>query len=182
MQLELDFSKSRKVIEIPIDLVAIQTLTVLKLKWCQFEISENSPKGLKLLRTLVLMRTKVTKKTLDAIFNNCIHLETLELINCRMFGVLRINAQNNMKFKLLVVYSMLNLLKIFLDAPTLECYKYDGYVRMIDFSRVNVLKEVKLHYNRSYDRHSCNPLAMVIANMRAFMGVHVLATTNIFLE
>ncbi|CAH2047389.1 unnamed protein product, partial [Thlaspi arvense] len=129
--------EAKKVIEFTIDLSAIQTLAVLKLKWCQFEISENSPKGLNLLRMLALMKTKVTKKTLDAIFNNCIHLKTLELINCRM---------------------------------------------MIDFSRVNVLKEVKLHYNRSYDRHSCNPLAMVIANMGAFMGVHVLAATNIFLE
>ncbi|CAH2047479.1 unnamed protein product, partial [Thlaspi arvense] len=170
-ELVLDFSKSKKVLEIPINFWAIETLTVLKLKWCKFEIPINS-----------LLKTKVTKEMIDAIFSNCIHLEMLELIKCSMYGILNINAQNHKKFKSLVVYSMPDLLTIDLDAPTLECYQYDGYVRIVDFSRVNALKEAKLHYNRSYDWHNYNPSAMVIANMGAYVGVHVLATTNIFLE
>lgn len=43
-ELVLDFSKSKKVIEIPIDFSAIETLTVLKLRWCKFQIPDNSPK------------------------------------------------------------------------------------------------------------------------------------------
>ncbi|CAH2070703.1 unnamed protein product, partial [Thlaspi arvense] len=43
-ELVLDFSKSKKVLEIPINFSAIETLTVLKLKWCKFEIPNNSPK------------------------------------------------------------------------------------------------------------------------------------------
>ncbi|ESQ29543.1 hypothetical protein EUTSA_v10024091mg [Eutrema salsugineum] len=178
-ELGLDFSKSKKVIEIPIDFSAIETLTVLELKWCKFKIPDNSPKGLKLLRTLSLMKTKMTKEMIDAIFSNCFHLESLELIKCRMYGTLSINAQNHKKFKSLVVYSMPNLLNVILNAPTLECYKYDGYVIMVDFSKVDALKEAKLHYRW---RYSYNPSALVIANMGAYTGVHVLATTNIFLE
>lgn len=181
-ELELDFSKSRKLLEIPIDFSAIETLTVLKLRWCKFEIPNNSPKGLKLLRTLALMKTKVTKEMIDAIFRNCIHLEALELTQCRMYRTLSINTQNHKKFKSLVVYSMPNIYKIILDAPTLECYKYEGYVRMVDFSKVDALKEAKLHYTRCYDWNYYNPFAMVIANMGVYTRVHVLNTTNIFLE
>ncbi|VVA93882.1 unnamed protein product [Arabis nemorensis] len=180
-ELELDFSKSKKVIEIPVNFSAIETLTVLKLWCCKFQIPDNSLKGLKLLKTLSLMRAEVTKDMIDAIFNNCIYLETLELIKCRMSEVLSINARNHKKFKSLVVYSMPKVLEIVLDAPTLECYNYDGHVRMIDFSSVNALKEAKLlYYNRRYNwRKSYN---MVIANLEPYTGVHVLATTNIFLE
>ncbi|VVA93883.1 unnamed protein product [Arabis nemorensis] len=71
----------------------------------------------------------VTKDMIDAIFKNCIYLETLELIKCGMNEVLSINARNHKKFKSLVVYSMPKVWHIVLDAPTLECYKYDGPVR-----------------------------------------------------
>ncbi|VVA93881.1 unnamed protein product [Arabis nemorensis] len=181
-ELVLDFSKAKKVIEISVDFSAIETLTVLKLRWCKFEIPGNSPKGLRLLKTLELMRTKVTKEMIDAIFNNCIHLESLELFNCRMYGVLNINAQHQKKFKLLVVFSMRNLLHIFVDAPTLECFKYGGYVRSVKFSKVDELKEARLHYNRSNSWPYYNSFKRVIDNMEAYTGVHVLATTNIFLE
>ncbi|VYS49640.1 unnamed protein product [Arabidopsis thaliana] len=117
-ELVLDFSKSRKVMAIPIDFSAVESLQVLKLRWCKFEIPDSSPKGLKLLKTLSLMRTQVMVKTIDAIFNNCIHLESLELIECRMDGILSIRAQNHKKFKSLVVSFMPDLRHIRLDAPT----------------------------------------------------------------
>ncbi|ESQ29296.1 hypothetical protein EUTSA_v10024036mg [Eutrema salsugineum] len=164
-ELVLDFSKSNTVFEIPVDFSAIETLTVLKLGWCKFKIPDNSPKGLKLLKTLVLTKIdRVTKEMIDAIFTNCIHLETFELIKCQMYGILSINARNHKKFRLLVVDSMRNLLDIKLDSPTLKCFKYYGYVRKVDFSRVYAIKEANFHYKRTYTRFQ------------------VLATTNIFLE
>lgn len=181
-ELELDFSKSKRSMEIPVDFSAIQTLTVLKLRWCKFKIPNNSPKGLQLLRTLALMKTKVKQEMIDAIFRNCIHLEMLELISCQLYGVLFINAQHNKKFKSLVMYSNPKLQKIVLNSPTLECFKYGGYVKMVDFSRVNALKEVKLHYSHCHYRNFYNPYDMAIDNMEAYTEVHVLATTNIFLE
>ncbi|ESQ29301.1 hypothetical protein EUTSA_v10024043mg [Eutrema salsugineum] len=183
-ELVLDFSKSKKVANIPVDFSAIETLTVLKLGWCSFKIPDNSLKGLKLLKTLALTKiNELNKDMIDAIFSNCIHLETLELINCLMYGILSINAQNHKKFKSLVVSTMPNLFEIIVDAPTLECYKYDGYCnKMVYFSRVHALKEAKLHYNRSFSWRYSDPSDMLLANMRAYIRVRVLATTNIFLE
>ncbi|CAH2047881.1 unnamed protein product [Thlaspi arvense] len=182
-ELVLDFSKAKKVAEIPVNFSAIKTLIVLKLRWCQFKIPKNSPKGLKLLRTLELMKIQVTEMVIDAIFSNCIHLETLELIECIMYGVLNIKAHNHKKFKSLVVYSMPDLMDIVLDAPTLECYKYDGLVSAVDFSRVDALKEAKLHYKRGNRWGYCDLFEMVHGNMGACIKeVQVFATTNIFLE
>ncbi|KAG2251574.1 hypothetical protein Bca52824_081710 [Brassica carinata] len=145
--IQQNFSKSKKVMDLSIDFSAIETLTILKLRWCKFEIPNNTPKGLRLLRTLALMKSKVTPEMIDAIFSNCIHLEMLELTRCITHGVLSINAHNHKKFKELVLYCMPNRLQIILDAPTLECYKYEGFVRILDFSSVDALKEAKLHYH-----------------------------------
>jgi len=181
-ELTLDFSKSKKVMDLSVDFSAIETLTVLKLRRCKFEIPNNTPKGLRLLRTLALMKSKVTPEMIDAIFSNCIHLETLELTRCITHGVLSINAHNHKKFKELVLYCMPNRLQIILDAPTLECYKYEGFVRILDFSSVDALKEAKLHYIQNYNWRYYDSSNMVLANMVAYTGVHVLSTTNIFLE
>uniref|UniRef100_A0A0D3AAP3 F-box/LRR-repeat protein 15/At3g58940/PEG3-like LRR domain-containing protein n=1 Tax=Brassica oleracea var. oleracea TaxID=109376 RepID=A0A0D3AAP3_BRAOL len=181
-ELTLDFSKSKKVMDLSVDLSAIEALTVLKLRWCKFEIPNNTPKGLRLLRTLALMKSKVTPEMIDAIFSNCIHLETLVLTRWITHGVLSINAHNHKRFKELVLYCMPNRLQIILDAPTLECYKYEGFVRILDFSRVDALKEAKLHYIKNYSWRYYDSSYMVLANMVAYTGVHVLSTTNIFLE
>ncbi|KAG5415306.1 hypothetical protein IGI04_002873 [Brassica rapa subsp. trilocularis] len=181
-ELMLNFSKSKKVMDLSVDFSAIETLTVLNLRWCKFEIPNNTPKGLRLLRTLALMKSNVTPEMIDAIFSNCIHLETLELTRCITHGVLSINAHNHKKFKELVLYCMPNRLQIILDAPTLECYKYEGFVRILDFSKVDALKEAKLHYIQNYNWRYYDSSNMVLANMVAYTGVHVLSTTNIFLE
>uniref|UniRef100_A0A0D3AAP5 F-box/LRR-repeat protein 15/At3g58940/PEG3-like LRR domain-containing protein n=1 Tax=Brassica oleracea var. oleracea TaxID=109376 RepID=A0A0D3AAP5_BRAOL len=149
-ELTLDFSKSKKVMDLCVDFSAIKTLTVLKLRWCKFEIPNNTPKGLRLLRSLALMKSKVTPEMIDAIFSNCFHLET-QMDNAW-------------------------------DAPTLECYKYEEFVRILDFSRVDALKEAKLHYIQNYNWRYYDSSNMVLANMVAYTGVHVLSTTNIFLE
>ncbi|KAL1215946.1 FBD-associated F-box protein [Cardamine amara subsp. amara] len=179
-ELELDFSKSKKVLEIPIDFSAIETLTVLKLRWCKFEIPDNSPKGLKHLKTLSLKRTHVTKKMIDAIFSNCIHLESLELIECRMYGILSIYAQNHKNFKSLVVSSMPNILHLILKAPTLKYYKYDGYIMNVILWIPYALEKAYLHYKRN--RRNYDSSDLVLANMKAYIDVHVLETTPIFLE
>ncbi|ESQ29300.1 hypothetical protein EUTSA_v10023845mg [Eutrema salsugineum] len=182
-ELVLDFSKSRKVANIPVDFSAIEALTVLKLGWCRFKIPDNFLKGLKLLKTLSLTKTgDMNTDMIDAIFSNCIHLETFELINFQMFGTLSINAVNHKKFKSLVVYTMPYLLQIIVDAPTLECFKYDGYCKRVYFSRVHALKEANLHYNRSLYWRYYDPSERVLANMGAYIRVRVLATNNIFLE
>ncbi|CAF2075992.1 unnamed protein product [Brassica oleracea var. botrytis] len=131
---------------------------------------------------LSIMKSKVTPEKIDAIFSNCIHLETLELTRCITHGVLSINAHNHKRFKELVLYCMPNRLQIILDAPTLECYMYEEFVRILDFSRVDALKEAKLHYIQNYSWRYYDSSYMVLANMVAYTGVHVLSTTNIFLE
>ncbi|ESQ29304.1 hypothetical protein EUTSA_v10023885mg [Eutrema salsugineum] len=182
-ELVLDFSKSRKVANIPVDFSGIEALTVLKLGWCRFKIPDNSLKGLKLLKTLSLTKTgDMNTDMINAIFSNCIHLETFELINFQMFGTLSINAVNHKKFKSLVVYTMPYLLQIIVDAPTPECFKYDGYCKRVYFSRVHTLKEANLHYNRSLYWRYYDPSERVLANMGAYIRVRVLATNNIFLE
>ncbi|KAL9860667.1 FBD-associated F-box protein [Arabidopsis thaliana] len=179
-ELVLDFSKSRKVMAIPIDFSAVESLQVLKLRWCKFEIPDSSPKGLKLLKTLSLMRTQVMVKTIDAIFNNCIHLESLELIECRMDGILSIRAQNHKKFKSLVVSFMPDLRHIRLDAPTLENYKYDGYVICVNILITNALKEANLYYTRI--RRLYHQKSDLVDTLRFYTRLTVLATTTIFLE
>ncbi|KAL1196160.1 FBD-associated F-box protein [Cardamine amara subsp. amara] len=180
-ELELDFSKSKKVLKIPIDFSAIETLTALKLRWCKFEIPDNSTKGLRNLKTLSLKQTEVMKEMIDAIFSNCIHLESLELIECRMYGILSIYAQNHEKFKSLVVSSMPKLLYIILNAPTLKYYKYDGYIMKVIFLRRCAVEEASLFYKqrrRSYDSSD-----LVVANMRDNIEeFHSLEITNFFLE
>ncbi|XP_010415000.2 PREDICTED: FBD-associated F-box protein At1g61320-like [Camelina sativa] len=180
-EIVLDFSKSREVVEIPIDFSAIKTLTVLNLRWCKFdEIPNNSPEGLKLLKKLSLVRTMTTKEMVDAIFTNCIHLELLELIECGIYGILTIPAPNHKKFKSLVLSTMTNITDIVVHAPTLEYFKYEGYVTNITFSTTDALKEANIHYKRN--RHIYDPSDMVISNMKDYTKVYVLATTNIFLE
>lgn len=179
-ELELDFSRSKKILEIPIDFSAVETLRVLRLKWCTFHIPDNSPKGLKLLRTLALKKTKVTQDMINAVFENCIYLETFELAKCEMEGILSINAQK--KFKSLAVYSMPKISDIILNAATLKCYKYRGFVRVIDFSRVDSLREAKLHYTESHNWSSHHSFDMLLTNMEEYTKLDVLATTHIFLQ
>ncbi|XP_023644196.1 FBD-associated F-box protein At1g61320 [Capsella rubella] len=179
-EIVLDFSKSKDVMEISIDFSAIETLTVLNLRWCKFEIPNNSPKGLKLLRSLSLMRTNVTKEMINAIFTNCNDLEFLELIDCSMYGLLSIPAQNHKKFKSLVVSSMPYLMDIVSCAPTLEYFKYDGYVTNVIFLRTDALKEANLNYTRY--RRIYDSSEIVVSNMKHYTKVYVLTTTNIFLE
>ncbi|CAA7029711.1 unnamed protein product [Microthlaspi erraticum] len=181
-ELVLDFSKSRKTIELPIDFSAVETLTVLTLRWCTFKIPDNSPKGLKLLKRLTLMKTEVKQEMIDAILNNCIYLTTLALEQCYMRGKFSINAHDHKKFKTLAVRSMPKLLEIIMDAPTLEIFFYEGYAKLFDFSRVVALKEVDLHYHGRHCWRYYDASDMVRANMGALLGVRVLATTNIFLE
>ncbi|CAN8277085.1 unnamed protein product [Cochlearia groenlandica] len=181
-ELVLDFSKSRKVIDIPVDFSAIETLTILKLKYCNFTIPDNSPKGLRLLRTLELMQTDLTQNMIDAIFGNCIYLETLELIKCQMSGILSIKAHNQKKFKSLSVFSMAMLSQIIVFAPTIEVYKYEGFVKNTKFWRMDVLREANLLYNRNSNWRYYDSSEMVCNDISAYIGIHVLITTNIFLE
>ncbi|ESQ29297.1 hypothetical protein EUTSA_v10023947mg [Eutrema salsugineum] len=160
-ELVLDFSKSRKVANIPVDFSTIEALTVLKLGWCRFKIPDNSLKGLKLLKTLSLTKTA----------NQLSNVWDIE-----------INAVNHKKFKSLVVYTMPYLLQVIVDAPTLECFKYDGYCKRVYFSRVHALKEANPHYNRSLYWRYYDPSERVLANMGAYIRVRVLTTNNIFLE
>ncbi|CAD5315985.1 unnamed protein product [Arabidopsis thaliana] len=161
-ELVLDFSKSRKVMAIPIDFSAVESLQVLKLRWCKFEIPDSSPKGLKLLKTLSLMRTQVMVKTIDAIFNNCIHLESLELIECRMDGILSIRAQNHKKFKSLVVSFM----------PDLRHIRLDG----THFRKL----QANLYYTRI--RRFYHQKSDLVDTLRFYTRLSVLSTTTIFLE
>ena len=66
-----------------------------------------------------------------------------------------------------------------MDAPTLECYKYDGYAKTINVLKVNALEEAEFHYSRSKRRHSSDT---VVDSMLACSAVHALTTTNILLE
>lgn len=47
---------------------------------------------------------------------------------------------------------------------------------------MDALKEAKLHYIQNYNWRYYDSSNMVLANMVAYTGVHVLSTTNIFLE
>ncbi|KAG2317209.1 hypothetical protein Bca52824_020331 [Brassica carinata] len=124
-----------------------------------------------------------SKKVMDfSVDFSAIETLTVLKLRCKTHGVLSINAQNHKKFKKLVLYSMPNRLQIILDAPTLECYKYEGLVRIVDFSKVDALKEAKLHYIQNNNWRYYDSSNMVLANMGAYTGVHVLSTTNIFLE
>ncbi|XP_019083012.1 PREDICTED: FBD-associated F-box protein At1g61320-like [Camelina sativa] len=178
----LDFSKSKKVMEIPINFSDLENLQDLKLRSYKFEILDNSPKGLKLLRMLSLMRSELKKETIVAIFSNCFHLESLELTECRMDGMLNIQAQNHKKFKSLVLSSMRGLWNIHLDAPSLEIYKYNGYVIPFNFVRTYALRDTNLHYNRNFSPSYYDSSDLVVHNMSFFTNVSVLATTTIFLE
>ena len=126
------------------------------------------------------MRTQVMVKTIDAIFNNCIHLESLELIECRMDGILSIRAQNHKKFKSLVVSFMPDHRHIRLDAPTLENYKYDGYVICVNILITNALKEANLYYTRI--RRLYHQKSDLVDTLRFYTRLTVLATTTVFLE
>ncbi|EOA33533.1 hypothetical protein CARUB_v100220381mg, partial [Capsella rubella] len=181
-EIVLDFSKSKRVMEIPINFSAVETLQDLKLRSCKFEMLDNSPKGLKLLRTLLLMSIAVMKETIDAVFSNCKNLESLELINCSMDGMLSIHAPNHKKFKSLVLSSIRGLGVIKLNSPSLENYKYNGYAIKLNFVRTYTLKEANLHYNRNFSRSYYDPSDLVVYNMIFFTRVFVLTTTTIFLE
>ncbi|XP_006301954.2 FBD-associated F-box protein At1g61320 [Capsella rubella] len=181
-EIVLDFSKSKKVMEIPINFSAVETLQHLKLRSCKFEMVDNSPKGLKLLRTLSLMRIKVMKETINAVFTNCIHLESVELINCWMDDMLSIHAPEHKKFKSLVLSSIRGLWVISLNAPSLENFKYDGYAIKFNFVSTYTLKEANLHYNRNFSQSYYDPSNLVVNNMNFITRVFVLTTTTIFLE
>ncbi|EOA36008.1 hypothetical protein CARUB_v100223631mg, partial [Capsella rubella] len=182
-EIVLDFSKSKKVMEIPINFSVVETLQHLKLRSCKFDMVDNSPKGLKLLRTLSLMRIEVMKETIDVVFTNCIHLESVELINCLcMDGMLSIHAPDHKKFKSLVLSYIRDLWVISLNAPSLENYQYDGYAIKFNFVSTYTLKEANLHYNRNFSQSYYDPSNLVVNSMNFFTKVFVLTTTTIFLE
>lgn len=87
-----------------------------------------------------------------------------------MYGVLSIYAKNHEKFKSLVISSMPNIFHIVLNAPTLNDFKYDGYVMKVMFLRECEVKEDIFFYKRNRRNYDLSDL--LVANMIDYIKVH----------
>ncbi|CAN1335829.1 FBD-associated F-box protein At1g61320 [Linum perenne] len=98
--------------------------------------------GLRFLRVCSMKRMSIDLFFLDALSNQCLELETLEIINCSTPSNMRFSAGKLKKFRLA---NCRHLREINLEAPSLISIHYTGHILAFNFK--NCVKLVDFMIN-----------------------------------
>ncbi|CAN1787362.1 Putative FBD-associated F-box protein At1g61330 [Linum perenne] len=114
------------------DLLQIETLEILRLMFVDLgSPTENlHVTGLRFLRVCSMKRMSIDLFLLDALSNQCLELENLEIINCSTPPNMRFSAGKLKKFRLV---NCRNLREINLEAPSLISIHYTGHILAFNF-------------------------------------------------
>ncbi|XP_077242104.1 F-box/FBD/LRR-repeat protein At1g13570-like [Tasmannia lanceolata] len=152
-ELELDFCKRyysfiqngevefRKTFELPHFLFACDSLTLLHLSHCLFNLPSNFA-GLTTLQSLCLKEVIITSDMLERVFLNCPLLERLTLNGCD--GTLEsIKASApDLRLKSLTVVHCYTTFKLEIFAPNLQSFHFNGEFLEYSFKNIESLVDV----------------------------------------
>ncbi|GFQ01810.1 putative fbd-associated F-box protein at1g61330 [Phtheirospermum japonicum] len=177
--IELDFTPSDTKFLLNHELVDAENIKIMKLVNCElnFPLSSN---GLSHLRELTFQSVRVGPMVINAIFNNCLALTTLQLINCNFIFDLRIVTPKLKQFEKLVVKDCIDVLSIGMNAPTLRALHYHGKVCKFEFG-CELFRLSDVIFDVAHPRgFHIFPHRKDIVNYFAY--VETLTITSIFLE
>ncbi|KAJ4825113.1 hypothetical protein Tsubulata_028991 [Turnera subulata] len=178
-ELDLDFHEAGHHYGLSSALVDIETLRILKLASCRFEVPVKL-RGLRFLNTLVLRKMDISSLSTDTLFCSCLSLETLDLAHVYGVSHLKIVARSLERFKVLKIVNCSRICSIHIDAPTLNSIHYCGSVPTFKVVDVSQLDDLMLNFRPSI-RYStdCFQLGDLV---NCLSHVRVLTTTSTFLE
>ncbi|GFQ01811.1 putative fbd-associated F-box protein at1g61330 [Phtheirospermum japonicum] len=130
--IELDFTPSDTEFLLSHELVDAENIKVMKLVNCELNFSLSS-NGLSHLRELTFQNIRASPMVINKIFNNCLALTTLQLINCNFIFDLRIVTFKLKRFEKLVLKDCIDVISIVINAPTLRALHYHGKVCKFEF-------------------------------------------------
>ncbi|CAN1809982.1 FBD-associated F-box protein At1g61320 [Linum perenne] len=131
-ELDILFNNGSQPFRVTFDLLQIETLEILRLMFVDLgSPTENlHVTGLRFLRVCSMKRMSIDLFLLDVLSNQCLELETLEIINCSTPPSMRFSAGKLKKFRLA---NCRNLREINLEAPSLISIHYTGHILAFDF-------------------------------------------------
>ncbi|CAN1841668.1 Putative FBD-associated F-box protein At1g61330, partial [Linum perenne] len=131
-ELDIVFNNGSQPFRLTSDLLQIKTIEILRLMFVDigsptesFEVT-----GLRFLRVCSMKRMSIDLFLLNALSNQCLELETLEIINCSTPSNMRFSAGKLKKFRLA---NCRHLREINLEAPSLISIHYTGHILAFNF-------------------------------------------------
>ncbi|CAN1149705.1 Putative FBD-associated F-box protein At1g61330 [Linum perenne] len=131
-ELDILFNNGSQPFRVTSDVLQIESLEILRLMFVDIGSPNESFEvtGLRFLRVCSMKRMSIDLVLLDALSNQCLELETLEIINCSTPQNMRVSAGKLKNFRLA---SCRNLREIDLEAPSLISIHYTGHILAFDF-------------------------------------------------
>ncbi|CAN1854399.1 FBD-associated F-box protein At1g61320 [Linum perenne] len=131
-ELDILFNNGSQPFRVTSDVLQIESLEILRLMFVDIGSPNESFEvtGLRFLRVCSMKRMSIDLVLLDALSNQCLELETLEIINCSTPQNMRVSAG---KLKIFRLASCRNLREIDLEAPSLISIHYTGHILAFNF-------------------------------------------------
>lgn len=155
-ELDLDFSAGDRRFYFPSNMILLdeenaRKLHTLKVCYCELP-TLGALVSFGYLKKLSVEDVMVTRFFLKAVFKECLNLETFELCQCECEEeedrFLIMDAGNLEKFKSLKLDNCSYLLKIYINAPSLEEFYYEGEICRIVFeNELTKIQKVIIHFN-----------------------------------
>jgi hypothetical protein len=177
-EIDLDFYQSWKPFKLSSQYIDVESIKILKLIFCEVDIPPNL-QGLRFLHTLELRKVDLTTKAMETLFRHCLLLESLELWQCNEIRRLNVFGRNLKRFKVLKLGHCTDIMKIYVEAPTLHSIYYTGTVVSFEFAEVLQLDEVLLNFIPSKSFTQACAIETMVSGLS---HVSVLTTTSVFLE
>ncbi|CAN1178997.1 FBD-associated F-box protein At1g61320 [Linum perenne] len=182
-ELDIVFNNGSQPFRVTSDLLQIKTLEILRLMFVDigsptesFEVT-----GLRFLRVCSMKRMSIDLFFLDALSNQCLELETLEIINCSTPSNMRFSAGKLKKFRLA---NCRHLREINLEAPSLISIHYTGHILAFNFK--NCVKLVDFMINLKPTRwvvFEVNRYHILLDKLMSSLSkIEVMTTTSRLLE
>ncbi|CAN1807141.1 FBD-associated F-box protein At1g61320 [Linum perenne] len=123
----------------------VRSLEILRLANC--DVTSPVPTtGLRFLKECSLQKVNVDLAFLGVLFEQCLELEMLELLQCDTPSILNVSMGHSNKLKILRIVSCLNFTRVIIDAPSLIVLHYSGHFVVFKFVNIKKLTDVTLDF------------------------------------
>lgn len=178
-ELDLDFYQGTDPFKLPCKIFYVETMRVLKLCYCVIDDLPTQLNGLFLLSTVTFKKVDVSSKVIETLINHCLFLEKIELMQCDEIYQLKISAKKHERLKVLKIGDCEEVMKIEIEAPSLNTFYYTGAVRSIKITNVPELNDVMLNFTPSKGFSHSLKVENLVSDLS---HVAILTATSTFLE
>ncbi|CAN1180964.1 Putative FBD-associated F-box protein At1g61330 [Linum perenne] len=180
-ELDIVFNNGSQPFSVTSDLLQIESLEILRLMFVNLGSPTESFQvtTLRFLKVCSMKRMSIDLFLLDALLNQCLELEKLEIINCSTPSNMRFSADKLKKFRFA---NYRNLREIILEAPSLIAIHYTGHLLAFNFEKC--LKLVDFMFDLKPTRWVALEVNHIMFDklMSSFSKIEVMTTTRRLLE